>query len=301
MFESRESSSLLNFENWQRPIAKDRTSRGPLFLQSLDQFDAIDHIVRNNRAELLQTPVMAKVVETFWKEFGETVYKQQVLVSILFILSLAQTALSDMGGVVVVAAVALLACLAYYLNREIREHMKRGLVLGDVWGNLANLVDATKLVAAAVGVGWRLRLLSRSVSPSELPVALKLVQAGAAMLHSHELVELAKIPRSTGPLVVMVVRMINDFSQVGAFFMLFYVTFGTALSIVASSKLSAYNIFSELALIVMGDSSAEGFTAYDNLDIVEMVAARTLFVACKNLASIIFVFCLVSISWVMIM
>jgi hypothetical protein len=280
----------LNFENWQRPIAKGGTSRGPLFLQSLDQLDAIDHIVRNKRAELLQTPVMAKVVETFWKEFGETVYKQQVLVAIVFILSLALTALSDINAVVLVAAVALLACLGYYLNREIREHRKRGLVLSDVWGNLANLMDAAKVVAAAVGVGWRLELLlSESVtSPSELPVTLKLVQACAAMFHSHELVELAKIPRSTGPLIVMVVRMINDFSQVGAFFMLFYVTFGTALSIVASSKLSAYNIFSELALIVMGDSSAEGVTAYDNLDIVEMVAARTLFVACKKLTSIFF-------------
>jgi len=249
-------------------------------LRSLDRLDILDHIVRHNRAELLQTPIVEKVIEVFWTEFGRTAYNIQVLFSAVFLLSLACVGLSGSPGVVIAAAAILFICNGYYVYRLRLEFAQRSDATESLVLNLGSIVNALKSTVTLVCLVWRLAAISND--PDDLHVVLRILEASAVVLHAIELIELAKVPRMLGPLVVMVNRMIQDFVQVATFFLLVCATFAVAISMVASpSSFSTFDTFLELALIILGDSSSLRYSAYNDLGLPQKIVSRVLFLSCK--------------------
>lgn len=282
-FEYRWWGNDLFFFSYDGLILPREPDGQPLALGSIDGGDETleQLIVRYDRKELLETPVMRDLIERKWQSYGSQVYSQRSVVLVVFLVAVFVESNSDPSTVSFsVALAALVAAWTYFARVEIAEFSRKGFFAGtplravrDHFSSVWNALDSVNLVLAPATAA--LKLMPRTDALVDAAPLTGLLQISLAL----RFLQYASMYRSLGPLLVTLFEMLSDFARFSVILVIllggFCNAFYTLTHYAENTDAFSYSdIFQEMVLWLCGSVS---FDIFQDLDGPKLLGAQLLF------------------------
>lgn len=189
-------------------------------------------IVKYDRKQCLETPVMCDLIERKWACYGSKVYSMRIALLVLLLVSSFTQATSNDIAVVSLSLFALGVSWISLVRIEMNELSGRyntnknrdvTAVLRDQYSDLWNILDALSLTLAPVTASFK---LAQIYSPSSAAAFSEPAALGASLLQvtlALRVLQYASMYKEFGPLLVTLLAMLADFAR---FSLIFAVTIG---------------------------------------------------------------------------